>query len=249
MKPKKITQGDQVIKAINQLRGIATLLDLYKKTNTSTWGTLTPRATIRQIAQKNKRIYKIKRGLYCLNEQRGFFQEKYDESSNVPKKQICNHSYYQGLLLDIGKRRGYKTYVPKSDCNQEFLARPKGSGKTLGKLASFNKPIEFGYKKIMKDACTVDVIYFNKRNMPCEFYEVEMTRNIDRSLNKFHELQDFYAKFYIVGPKKLKKNFTTKISGSMYDPIRKRVKFMTTEKIVRDIEKAIKDMGEMIYVK
>ena len=102
MKTKKITQGDQVIKTIKQLGGIATLLDLYKKTNTSTWGTLTPRATIRQIAQKNKRIYKIKRGLYCLNEQREFFQEKYDENSNVPEKQICNHSYYQGLLLGIG---------------------------------------------------------------------------------------------------------------------------------------------------
>ena len=249
MKTTKITQGDQVVNAIKKLGGIATPLELYSAVNTSKWGARSPDATIRRIVQTDKRIYKIRRGLYCLYEQRKSFKEKYNERSSVPKKQIYNHSYYQGLLLKIGKRRGYKTYVPKSDRGRQFLARPPHSGKTLDKLASFNKDIKFGYEKIMKDARTVDVIYFNERKMPCEFYEVEMTHNIDRSLNKFHELQDFNANFYIVGPKRLERNFNNKISKSMYKGIKKRVKFLPIETIVARIQKEAKDAEEMLPAK
>ena len=249
MKTTKITQGDQVVNAIKKLGGIATPLELYSAVNTSKWGARSPDATIRRIVQTDERIYKIKRGLYCLNEQHKSFKKKYNERSSVPKKQIYNHSYCQGLLLEIGKRQGYKTYVPQNDRSRQFLARPPRSGKTLGQLASFNKPIKFGYEKIMKDARTVDVIYFNERNMPCEFYEVEMTHNIDRSLNKFHELQDFNANFYIIGPKRLERNFNNKISKSMYTDIQKRVKFLSIESFEEGIRKAIRDAQNMIRAK
>lgn len=64
-----------------------------------------------------------------------------------------------------------------------------------------DKIYAFTYSEILRRAKTVDTIWFNKRKMPCAFYEVEHSTDIKNSLNKFYELQDFRAKFYIVAAK------------------------------------------------
>lgn len=68
----------------------------------------------------------------------------------------------------------------------------------------------------LRKAKTVDVIWFNERQMPSDFYEVEHTTEIKHSLFKFYELQDFFAKFYIVADVCRKEEFKDKINVSMF---------------------------------
>ena len=83
----------------------------------------------------------------------------------------------------------------------------------------------------MRKAKTVDVIWFNERQMPSDFYEVEHTTDIKNSLSKFYELQDFHAGFYIVADICRKKEFEDKLHVSMFSAIEERVKFIDYEKV------------------
>ena len=85
----------------------------------------------------------------------------------------------------------------------------------------------FTYEKLLRKARTVDVIWFNERGMPTDFYEVEHTTDIKNSLSKFYELQDFFARFYIVADIIRRKEFDEKVDVSMLSPIVKRVKFLS----------------------
>lgn len=98
------------------------------------------------------------------------------------------------------------------------------------------KIYDFTYPGILKFAKTVDVIWFNDRKMPDSFFEVEHTTDFKNSINKFFELQDFRANFYIVTKKERKKEFENIINSSIYLPIKKPVKFAVYESIVKQFE-------------
>ena len=55
-------------RSVSYLGGMTTLVDLYHKTDVSTWGSKTPFASIRRIAQNNKEFYKVRAGLWGLCE-------------------------------------------------------------------------------------------------------------------------------------------------------------------------------------
>lgn len=57
-----MTQKDQVVVAMEKNGGYATLQQLNRIIDTSSWGTKTPDATIRRIVQENKEFFKIKAG-------------------------------------------------------------------------------------------------------------------------------------------------------------------------------------------
>ena len=76
------------------------------------------------------------------------------------------HSYYQGIIVELGNMRNYKTYVPSQDKNKKFLE------KRLCELTTEHELPCFTYEEIVKRARTVDVIWFNERKMPYRFYEV-----------------------------------------------------------------------------
>ena len=104
-------QYEAVIEALESLGGIATLGELNSevfKIKDCEWKTKTPFASIRRIVQQTKGIYKIRPGLYGLEkyrkriEDRGLIveNEKNKDSYNV---KMFNHTYYQVILLLIGK--------------------------------------------------------------------------------------------------------------------------------------------------
>jgi len=62
--------------------------------------------------------------------------------------------------------------------------------------------------------------------MPNHFYEVEHSTDIQNSLLKFTELQDFNTRFTIVADKKREIEYETKLSQIAFDSIRKRVDFL-----------------------
>lgn len=90
---------------------------------------------MRRIVQLTKGIYKIKPGLYALEmyrkqlEQDGIIvqTEKNRESEEI---KTFNHSYYQGLLLEIRRMRHLDTFVPNQDKNKKFIKTPLGEIRT-----------------------------------------------------------------------------------------------------------------------
>ncbi len=121
-----------------------------------------------------------------------------------------NHSYYQGLLIEIGHYKNFSTYVPPQDQHRLFL------DKKLGDLISHKIIPQFTFETLLRKARTVDVIWFNERCMPTNFYEIEHTTDIKNSLSKFYELQDFFSLFYIVANSHRENEFKDKINASIF---------------------------------
>ena len=227
MKEKRLTQTQQVINTLREQGGYATLGNLYHLVDTSTWATKTPNESIRRIVQQSQEIFKIQPGLWALEECRDEVMQIFElKPGNKKSEEQFTHGYYQGLLVEIGKFRQLKTYVPAQDQNRIFI------DKRLGEITDTTELPDFTYENLKRRARTIDVIWFNERNMPSDFYEVEHTTDIKNSLSKFYELQDFSAGFYIVADTSRKKEFEDKLHVSMFAAIENRVKFLNYMQVV-----------------
>ena len=78
---------------------------------------------------------------------------------------------------------------------------------------------------------TIDVTWFNQRNMPANLFEVEHSTAIHNSLLKFVELQDFSADFRIVADEVRRKEFQQKLSLEAYESVNKRVGFWSYDDV------------------
>ena len=228
-------QYEQVINVMEKNGGYATLGFLNHTVNVSNWKTKTPYASIRRIVQNKKIFFKIKPGLWALKEFENIVLEKFKikEYNTNEEKNIFTHSYYQGLIVEIGKIKGYITYIPPQDKNKLFLEKP------LLNIVNTTEIFNFSYNEIIKRARSIDVIWFNERNMPFSFFEVEYSTDIQNSLLKFDDLQDFYTEFYIVSSKVRKREFESKLNRNAFKKIKNRVKFIDYEFISRLHTKSI----------
>ena len=207
--------------------GYATLRRLSEIVDFSKWETKTPEASIRRIVQQEKSIFRIQPGLWALEEMRDEVLRKFElKIGDKKSEEQFTHGYYQGILVEIGNFRNKMTYVPVQDKNRKFM------GHSLSEITTVTELPKFTYDELLKKARTIDVIWFNQRSMPSDFYEVEHTTDFKNSLSKFYELQDFYAGFYIVADKRRKEEFEDKLHVSLYAPIEKRVKFLDYNRIV-----------------
>ncbi|MBN1213397.1 MAG: hypothetical protein JXA92_12555 [candidate division Zixibacteria bacterium] len=222
-------QYEAVIKVMEENDGYATVGQLYQdvlKVPGCVWKTKTPYASIRRIVQDNRFFFKIRPGLWALKNQKENVLRKLEIASKVPKKQeLFSHTYYQGLLVQIGNMRDFDTFVPHQDKNKKFLNTP------LKKMVSLENIFEFTYSRLVKKAGTIDVSWFNARQLPHAFFEVEHTSGIYKSLIKFMYLQDFNTGFSIVADKVRYEEFLSIFNESIFDPIRGRVEFCDYEKI------------------
>lgn len=223
---KRNTQEKQVIEAIRNQGGFATLRTLNEVMDFSDWKTLTPEASVRRIVQNSKRIFKIQPGLWGLEEAKADILKKFNiDGKDKRKEEKFTHAYYQGLLIEIGQFRNFKTYIPPQDKHRKFLDRE------LCEISDIEVLPEFTYECLLRKARSVDVIWFNERNMPSHFYEIEHTTDIKNSLTKFYELQDFFSSFFIVANEHRKEEFKDKLNASIFRPIKNRVSFINYEKV------------------
>ncbi len=218
-------QYGAVIKVMEENSGFATLGYLYQnvlKVKDCEWKTKTPFASIRRIVQDDRFFFRIKPGLWALKSYKNKlpFDVFPKDGINKIEKEEFDHSYYQGLLVEIGNLRKFETFVPYQDKNKKYL------GKNLNDVISIKKFYEFSYDSIIRKAQTIDVSWFNIRKMPVYFFEIEYSTNIQNSLLKFNELQDFNSKFFIIADGIRKKEFEGKVSLSAFSEIKERVKFM-----------------------
>ena len=230
-----MSQEKQVIEAMRKEGGFATFKRLNEIIDFSMWATKTPEASVRRIVQKSKGIFKIRPGLWALEEMRDIVLSKLNlEMGDKRSEEQFSHGYYQGMLIEIGKYEHMTTYVPAQDKKRLFL------GKCLGEISDTLELPHFTHSDILRKARTIDVIWFNERKMPQAFYEVEHTTDIKNSLSKFYELQDLFAKFYIVADARRKKEFVDKMSVSMFAPLQHRVAFLDYDKVVAKYDGLIK---------
>ncbi len=223
-------QHDAVIKIMERNAGFATLGYLNQevlKMPGVEWKTKTPFASIRRIVQDERFFFKIKPGLWALRSHKDKLPPEISPTDIIPKseRETLNHSYYQGLLVEIGNLKKYETFVPSQDKNKRFL------GKTLAEISSQTDFYQFSYDHIVRKAKTVDVCWFNVRKMPSVLFEVEHSTDIQNSLLKFVELQDFNTNFFIVADKVRKAEYTGKLALNAFVPIKTRIQFMDYDKL------------------
>ena len=227
-------QYEAVIETIEKLGWIATLWKINNyifEIKDCEWKTKTPFASIRRIVQLHKDIYKIKPWLYWLvkykkqNENKWFIEitEQNKDSKDLME---FTHSYYQWLLVEIWNLEKFETFVPAQDRNKFFI------DKKLWEITTVPKMYEFWYEKFIKKAQTIDTIYFNNNKMPSHLYEIEHSTDIQNSLLKFCELEDFNAKFFIVADIMREKEYNLKLWYNAFDKIKNRVKFFPYDKLV-----------------
>jgi hypothetical protein len=223
---KKALQADQVKQVMEDNGGLATLGFLYQNVDTSLWPTKTPFASIRRIVQVDDAFFRIKPGLWALTKEKARFINEYGlQDQKSEKAETFNHTYYQGLIVEIGNLENYETFIPNQDKNRLYLSKP------LKDIASIEHIYEFTHREIVSRAKTVDVVWFNIRKMPAAFFEVEHSTDLHNSLIKFAELQDFNSRFRIVAANARKKEFEKKMTSTVFRDIKDNVKFVSYEDI------------------
>ena len=120
----------------------------------------------------------------------------------------------------------------------------------LGDLRTLQEQPLYSYEKFTQRSSTIDVIWFNEREMPEDFFEVEHSTDIQNSLAKFSDLQDFYTNMYIVADEKRHDEYIKKLGYTVFDKIRKekRVEFLSYDKLEKlyklEIEK--QELGSIL---
>ncbi len=222
-----MNQYEAVIKTMEESGGYATLGFLNQSVDVSNWKTKTPFASIRRIVQDNRFFFKIRPGLWALKTYKNKLPENIFPVEKISKikQEEFNHSYYQGLLVEIGNLKKQETFVPYQDKNKKYLE------KSLFEITTVKKFYDFTHKNLLRHAITIDVSWFNKRKMPSYFFEIEHSTDIKNSLNKFVELQDFYVKFYIVADIVRRREYNDKLKSSAFDSVQGRVDFIDYESL------------------
>lgn len=225
-------QYEAVAEVIRRHGGYATLAQIYQdimKVEGCHWGTKTPFASVRRIVQtKPDLFFKIKPGLWGLVD----YREKLEQISTKDNEYILNHSYYQGIAVEAGNFQGYQTFIPYQDRNKIFLDRK------LGEIITKPDIPQFTYPELVQKAKGSDVIWFNKRGFPEFFVEIEYSTDMNNSLLRFLEFQDFQTKFIIAADDARYREFQSKIENNAFRPIANRVKFWNYEKLSEYHEKA-----------
>jgi hypothetical protein len=235
-------QYEAVIRTLNRLGGQATLAELYREVlreEGCKWGTKTPFASIRRVVQTRPEIFRVRPGLWALRAYSAQLRLMEEPSRQRPREAAAQgHAYYQGLLTTIGNLRGLATFVPNQDRNRLFVNRP------LGDLRGLQRMPAFSHAGLVRTASTVDVVWFNDREMPHSLFEVEFSTDMQNSLAKFHELQDFNTRMVIVADEHRRAEFDHRVRRSVFREIGGRVRFLGYTALVKEYEhESLKDLG------
>lgn len=213
-----MNQREAVIEAMKANGGFATLGHLYKealKIPDVEWRTKTPFKSINRIVQDQQYFFKIRPGLWALLKEK----EKLPADLRSRPKPESDHSFYQGLLVELGNLKKQRTFVPKQDRGRLFL------GRRLGDIITVDDIYPFTYDDVVRRASAVDVIWFDERKMPSEFIEVENTTDMHSAFLKFVLLSGFHSTFRIVSPAPRKQEFTSKVAHPSFASIANRTRF------------------------
>jgi hypothetical protein len=226
-----MNQREAVIEAMRTNGGYATLGWLYKevlKIPGVEWRTKTPFKSINRIVQDRKYFFRIRPGLWAL------LESKNRLPADIAKREKpeSDHTYFQGLLVELGNLKRHQTFVPAQDRRRTFLGKP------LGTLVTLQQIYPFTYPDVIRRAATVDVVWFNQLKYPSEFIEVENTTDMNGALLKFVLFDAFYCTFRVVAPAPRKREFFSKLAHPSFASIASRTKFSSYEVVAEMHTKA-----------
>ena len=232
-----------MIQALRALGGQATFAELYRevwKIQDCKWGAKDPSASIRAIVQNREEIFRVRPGLWALrSRQTTLGLSEYGSDAAQSSQEIEEgHSFYQGMLVVLGNLRRFGTFVPNQDKNRLFR------DKKLKELRSLEIIPHYSHDDLVSRSKTIDVVWFNNRNMPHSFFEVEHSTDIQNSLLKFCDLQDFHARFVIVADDSKRASFESRMKQRAFELIKNRVDFLGYKFLVRDYEHEVLRSGE-----
>jgi len=221
---RDMNQREAVVEAMRANGGYATLGELYKKALKIpgvSWETKTPFKSINRIVQNSRYFFRIRPGLWALLEAK----DKLPADLGGKPKPESDHTYYQGLLVELGNLRKHRTFVPMQDRGKTFLGRP------LGSLVTVEQIFPFTYPEIVRRAAAVDVIWFNQRKFPSELIEVENTTDMHSAFLKFVMLDAFCCTFRVAAPAARKNEFEAKLSHPSFISIATRTKLSSYDMV------------------
>lgn len=133
-----MTQVQQVVETIKKLGGLATLGKLNATMDFTSWNTKTPEASVRRIVQTSPLFVKIRPGLWGLKKLEDLIKRElnittFNERTERKEEIEFSHSYFQGLLTEIGNLKNMTTFVPLQDKNKFYL---KNQLKNIAKLST-----------------------------------------------------------------------------------------------------------------
>jgi len=228
-----LKQYEAVIQVMEENGGYATLSFLYQTAldvEGCEWQTRTPFASIRRIVQDERFFFKIKPGLWALKSYKAKLPAYMVKQGDGRSKEVqqFNHTYYQGMIIELGRLRDFKTYVPAQDKGKKFLGRER-----LGDMAHMTAMPAFTYKRIIDRTKSIDAVWFNGRGLPDTVFEVEHSTDIRNSLSKFVELQDFRTAMLIVADERRHREFERLLQYHVFEPIWGRVGFLNYETLTK----------------
>ncbi len=225
-------QYEAVIKVMEENGGYATLSCLYENAlgvRDVIWETKTPFASIRRIVQDARFFFRIKPGLWALKTYKNRLPDEIislmEKGKDIGKEEKFTHAYFQGMIVEIGRIKGFKTYVPPQDQNKKFL------DKALKELVDVKSILRFTYDDVIQKIKSIDVLWFNERKFPSFIFEVEHSTDFKSAMLKFLELQDFDIRMHIVSFGERRREFLAKVDFAGFKPIRNRIKFLTYEQV------------------
>jgi len=148
----------------------------------------------------------------------------FEERIEVSK---LSHWDVMGVLIKLGNRLGYKTYVANPS--------KKYKGQKLGEIAKLpHIPEKFrGIRRIEK----VDVIWFADKP-PYHLFEVEDKGTMREALHRLYQALGLDAKFFIVSPVQNRPKFEKWINTEPYVNIKEKYHFRSYEDLVKFFEEA-----------
>jgi len=213
-----MNQREAVIEAMRASGGYATLGELYKKAlriPEVRWETKTPFKSINRIVQNPKYFFRVRPGLWALLEA----QKTLPADLTAKPQPESDHTYYQGLLVELGNLRKHQTFVPRQDHGKLFLGAP------LGSIVTVVEVYPFTYPDTVRRAAAVDVIWFDQHRFPVEFIEVENTTDMNGALLKFVTLYAFNSTYRVVAPAARQREFETKLRHPSFLVVAERTRF------------------------
>jgi hypothetical protein len=84
--------------------------------------------------------------------------------------------------------------------------------------------------------------------MPDSFFEVEHSSDIQNSLLKFHDLQDFHARMIIVADENRQGEYKEKVNRSVLAEIKDRVRFLNYNTLVRQFESEVFQASQDVII-
>ena len=227
---KRKTQTVAVFEVMEKNGGYMHLKDLYKealKVENVEWKSKTPDASIRRIVQDDKYFFKVKPGLWALNSYLSILPNHIKMLySDIGSKENgdANHSYYQGVLVELGNIIKQKTYIPKQDKNKKYV------NKKLDDISTIKELPNFTYETIIKKIKSIDVVWLDnisEQIFPSNVFEVENSTNFDRSFLKFNELRKFQIQMVVVAPNYKRSQFENELLWDAYRDLKGRVSFFS----------------------